>query len=167
MSNFVKLIDNSSEELHLVSCLRRLITSGNYRHIKIATGYWDLPGMKLIQDELQTFLAGGGNLYIIIGKEPTLRDYQLRSDLTKEEKFPDFVAEGYTIDDVKAFCGEYELVCTYTEEETEVYAEGKITYQSRKADMVVAKGSNLTVRYAVKPKPKPSTDPKKEEEKTE
>lgn len=90
MSNFVKLIDNSSEELHLVSCLRRLITSGNYRHIKIATGYWDLPGMKLIQDELQTFLAGGGNLYIIIGKEPTLRDYQLRSDLTKEEKFPDF-----------------------------------------------------------------------------
>ena len=73
---------------------------------------------------------------------------------TNEEKFPDFVAEGYTIDDVKAFCSENELNCTYTEEETEVYAEGKITYQSRKADTVVAKGSNLTVRYAIKPKPK-------------
>lgn len=70
-----------------------------------------------------------------------------------EEKFPDFVAEGYTIDDVKAFCGEFELVCTYTEQETTDVAEGRITYQSRKADTVVAKGSNLTVYYAVKPKP--------------
>ena len=82
---------------------------------------------------------------------------------TNEEKFPDFVAEGYTIDDVRAFCDENELNCTYTEEETEVFAEGKIVYQSRKADTVVAKGSNLTVRYAVKPKPKPVESPAEDE----
>ena len=76
-----------------------------------------------------------------------------------EEKFPDFVAEGYTIDDVKAFCDEFELNCTYNEEETEYFGENRITYQSRKADTVVARGSNLTVRYAVKPKPKPSPSP--------
>ena len=74
---------------------------------------------------------------------------------TNEAKFPDFVVEGYSLDDVKAYCSEYELICTYTEEETDVFAEGKITYQSRKADTIVAKGSNLTVRYAIKPKPKP------------
>ena len=83
---------------------------------------------------------------------------------SNEEKFPDFVNEGYTIDDVKAFCSEYELVCTYTEEETEVFAEGRITYQSRKADMIVAKGSNLTVRYAVKPKPKVTVQTEEETE---
>ncbi|MBR3211436.1 MAG: Stk1 family PASTA domain-containing Ser/Thr kinase [Bacilli bacterium] len=80
-----------------------------------------------------------------------------------EEKFPDFVAEGYTLDDVKAYCDENELNCTYTEEETEVFAEGKIVYQSRKADTVVAKGSNLTVRYAVKPKPKETDDSEDDE----
>ena len=82
-----------------------------------------------------------------------------------EEKFPDFVAEGYTIDDVKAYCSEFELNCNYAEEETEVFAEGKIVYQSRKADTVVAKGSDLTVRYAVKPKqkPKPTGDSSEDE----
>ena len=76
---------------------------------------------------------------------------------TNETKFPDFVADGYSIDDVRAFCDENELNCTYTEDETEYVAEGKITYQSRKADTVVAQGSNLTVKYAVKPKVKPTT----------
>ena len=75
-----------------------------------------------------------------------------------EEKFPDFVAEGYSLDDVRAFCDENELNCTFTEEETEVYPEGTIIRQSRKADTVVAKGSNLTVYYAVKPKPQPEED---------
>ena len=81
-----------------------------------------------------------------------------------EEKFPDFIAEGYSIDDVKAFCDENELSCTYTEEETEMYPEGTILYQSRKADTVVARGSNLTVRYAVKPKPKPSPEEEDDDE---
>ncbi len=82
---------------------------------------------------------------------------------SNEKKFPDFVAEGYTIDDVKAFCDEYELNCTYTEEETEYFPEGKITSQSRKADTVVARGSNLNVHYAVKPAPKPSPSPEETE----
>ena len=82
----------------------------------------------------------------------------------KETKFPDFVSGGYTLDDIKAFCAENELNCTYAEEETDVYPEGKIIYQSRKADTVVAKGSNLTVRVAVKPKPKPSPTDSEDED---
>lgn len=82
---------------------------------------------------------------------------------TNEEEFPDFVGEGYSLDDVKAFCDENELNCTYTEEETSYIAEGKITYQSRKAGMTVAKGSNLTIRYAVKPKATPTPSPSEDD----
>ena len=78
---------------------------------------------------------------------------------SNETKFPDFVAEGYSLDDVKAFCDENALVCTYNEDETDSVQEGRITYQSRKADTVVAQGSNLTVKYAVKPKAKPQPTP--------
>lgn len=79
-----------------------------------------------------------------------------------EEEFPDFVSEGYTLDDVMAFCDTNGLNCTYNEEETSEFAEGRVTYQSRKAGMAVAKGSNLTIRYAVKPKP--NDPPAKEED---
>jgi len=75
-----------------------------------------------------------------------------------ETKFPNFVSEGYSLDDVKAFCDENELSCSYTEDETDSVQAGKITYQSRKEGTVVAKGSNLTVKYAVKPKPVANTN---------
>ncbi|MBR6136985.1 MAG: PASTA domain-containing protein [Bacilli bacterium] len=75
-----------------------------------------------------------------------------------EEKFPDFIGEGYSLDDIKAFCTEFELNCSFVEEETDTYPEGKIFYQSRKADTVVARGSNLTVKIAIKPKPKPEEE---------
>ena len=73
---------------------------------------------------------------------------------TNEEMFPDFAAEGYSKDDIDAFCREYELNCTFEDVETNNVAAGTILYQSRKADTVIAKGSNLTVRFAVAPKPK-------------
>ena len=85
------LIDNSCDELRLVNILSRMISSHEFNYIRIATGYWDLPGMKLIYDQLKDFLAEGGHLDIMIGKEPQLRPYQLRDDLSDEEKqFPKF-----------------------------------------------------------------------------
>ena len=78
---------------------------------------------------------------------------------SNETKFPDFVGGGYSLDDVKAFCDENSLVCTYNEDETDYVQEYKITYQSRKADTVAAPGSNLTVKYAIKPKAKPTPAP--------
>ncbi len=81
---------------------------------------------------------------------------------TDEKVFPDFVAEGYTKDDVDALCKEYNLNCTFKEEQTEKYAEGKIISQSRLAGSTISKGSNLTVTYAIKPKPKPSPSPSPE-----
>lgn len=83
-----------------------------------------------------------------------------------EEEFPDFAAEGYSRDDVDAFCKEHNLVCSLLDEETTSIDEGKIVYQSRKAGTVIADGSNLTVKFAVRPaaKPSPSASP---EESTE
>ena len=92
MSSFTNtLIDNSNDELSLVNYLRQMISSGEFNHVRIATGYWDLPGMKLIYDELKDFLVNGGRLDIMIGKEPQLRPYQLRGDLDEADKpFPKF-----------------------------------------------------------------------------
>ena len=81
---------------------------------------------------------------------------------TDEKVFPDFVAEGYTKDDVDALCKEYNLNCTFKEEQTEKYAEGKIISQSRIAGSTISRGSNLTVTYAIKPKPVPSPEPEPE-----
>ena len=73
--------------------------------------------------------------------------------------FPDFAEEGYSKDDVEAFCSKYQLNCTYNPQETSSVAEGKIISQSRLVGSTVSKGSSLTVTYAVKPTTKPTTTP--------
>ena len=45
------LIDNSCEGLCMVNKLHQILSSdSNFYHVKIATGYWDLPGMKLMEN---------------------------------------------------------------------------------------------------------------------
>ena len=83
------LIDNS-ESFMLLEYIREMLGKEEYRRLRIATGYWDLAGMKLLQNELEAYFGRGGILDILIGQEPQLRSYQMRADLTKEEKFPDF-----------------------------------------------------------------------------
>ena len=89
MSSFTNTLIDNSEELHLVTYLKDMISSSEFNHIRIATGYWDLPGMYLVYDELKAFLEGGGKLDIMIGEEPQIRSYQLREEF-KGQRFPDF-----------------------------------------------------------------------------
>ena len=56
MKKGIKLIDNSSNEYQLGSILKELISESSYSQISIATGYWDLPGMVEIHDELSISL---------------------------------------------------------------------------------------------------------------
>ena len=81
--------------------------------------------------------------------------------------FPDFASEGYSKDDVSAFCDKYGLNCTYNSQETTSVSEGKIISQSRLVGSTVTKGTNLTVVYAVKPKvtstPTPSSTEKEKD----
>ena len=82
------------------------------------------------------------------------------------DTFPNM--QGWTKDEVDAFCTKYELKCKYVEEENTTYEEGTIYEQSIRAGSSITKGTNLTLTVAVKPKPSPSPsttpDPSPEEE---
>lgn len=83
------LIDNS-EKLKLADFLNKLIDKNNYSEICIATGYWDLPGTKLIFEKLNAYLHKGGKVKMIIGQEPHIRAYQMKQGDSDEPTFPDF-----------------------------------------------------------------------------
>ncbi len=89
----------------MVGRLRELIADVKCQEIRIATGYWDLPGTNLLYEELKAFLERGGTLKILIGQEPTLLPYQ-RCDLPEGEKFPDF----YIAQDLEKLTDEYKDV---------------------------------------------------------
>lgn len=96
------LIDNSEKYL-MRDILRQFIGSGRYNHICIATGYWDLPGMALVYDELKAFFEAGGRLDILIGQEPQLRTYQMLPQEPDQHRFPDF----YIQRDINLLTDEY------------------------------------------------------------
>ena len=65
------LLDNSTEQLSMSTILRKCISTEGVKNIKIATGYWDIPGLALIVDELEQFLArDDSKLQLLIGQEP-------------------------------------------------------------------------------------------------
>ena len=119
------LIDNS-EGFMLSEYLREMLGKEEYRRLRIATGYWDLAGMKLLQKELEAYFERGGILDLLIGQEPQLRSYQMRSDLTKEEKFPDF----YIQKDIEKLSDDYQplvkLLLEHTNPDDESQSQVKI-----------------------------------------
>lgn len=94
------LIDNS-ERFKLVKTIKELVVKSD--RIMIATGYWDLPGMNLIFDELRGFFGRGGTLKLLIGQEPQLHDYQVDDEA---RRFPDF----YIQRDMEKLTDEYQPV---------------------------------------------------------
>lgn len=82
------LIDNSAD-FRLVRYIKDLLNNPQCTELKIATGYWDLPGTKLIYDELKSFFERGGRFDLLIGQEPMLRSYMITEEAVSE-KFPDF-----------------------------------------------------------------------------
>lgn len=83
------LLDNS-ESYRMVDCLKTMLLNEQCAELKIASGYWDLPGMKVIYPELKSFLERGGRLDLLIGEEPPVRQYQLAPNQNHDEQFPDF-----------------------------------------------------------------------------
>lgn len=83
------LIDNSDECLRLVNTIKECITNANCKVIKIATGYWDIPGTSLIYNELKEFIEKeGATLQLLIGADPIVRQNQLANPIYKDAKFP-------------------------------------------------------------------------------
>ena len=81
------LIDNS-ENLKMADTLKKCISNDNCKVIKIATGYWDIPGIMLVEEELHQFLEKDGReLQLLIGTDPIVRAYQQES--VKKGRFPE------------------------------------------------------------------------------
>jgi type III restriction enzyme, res subunit family len=81
------LIDNSTDALSMQTYLKQCIGKEGIDHIRIATGYWDVPGMALVADELRAFLEREGTrLQILIGKDPNVYASHLKDPT---QKFPD------------------------------------------------------------------------------
>jgi ERCC4-related helicase len=90
MKKGIKLIDNSSNEYQLGSLLKELIKDDAYSQISIATGYWDLPGMVEIFEELSIFLEKGNTTFrLLLGEEPNVRAYQVKKPAKQDPDFPE------------------------------------------------------------------------------
>lgn len=84
------LIDNSTEQLSMQKTLRECLLQEGLQTVRIATGYWDVPGLALIANELDTFLKKEeAKVQLLIGKDPYVYTYQLMSPKTKSFQFPD------------------------------------------------------------------------------
>ena len=64
------------------------------------------------------------------------------------DEYPDFNAEEYTLDEVRAFCEKYNLVLSVVYEETDDYKEGTIIKQSRTGK--ITPGATLKITIAKK-----------------
>lgn len=83
------LIDNS-QCLKMVNYLKKLITDPTCTEIKIATGYWDIPGLSLVTKELKEFLSRPNTrLKLLIGSDPIIKAYQLQNPTYVNAKFPE------------------------------------------------------------------------------
>ena len=86
------LIDNS-ENLKMVNTLNACISDPSINTIRIATGYWDIPGMALLADKLREFLnREDAKLKIIIGKDPYVYANMLKKIKIAKPNYPaDFI----------------------------------------------------------------------------
>ena len=87
------LIDNSIEALSMTSTLKRCLAIDDIKTVSIATGYWDIPGLALLQEELRSFIQKDGTrLRLLIGKDPYVYTNQLKSPKYKDTNYPqDFI----------------------------------------------------------------------------
>ena len=123
------LLDNSSD-FRMVKYIKELLSDPQCTELKIATGYWDLQGTKLIYDELKAFFERGGKFDLLIGQEPMVRSYMLNNTSTSSQTFPDVYIER----DVNRFCKDYQdvvhLLLEYMEPKPQlrvrVYGQGEV-----------------------------------------
>lgn len=73
--------------------------------------------------------------------------------------YPNMVDDGWTVEDVEAFCTKYSITLKIDYEETTQYEEGTLISQSRSPKTPVVKGSNLKIVVAKKPEISPPPTP--------
>lgn len=112
------IIDNSCDILSMRNVLRSYLSEPNFSELRIATGYWDLPGLTLIYDELSAFLSREGTLfYLLIGSDPIVRTYQLRNPISKGHFPGDYIRRDiHTLEVREEYQCVVELLIRYMDE---------------------------------------------------
>lgn len=74
------LIDNTENRM-MADTLKECMANLDFKEIRIATGFWDLPGTKIVARELEKFLSREGtSMRLLIGTDPTVRSKYLDKD---------------------------------------------------------------------------------------
>ena len=82
------LIDNSIEALSMTATLRKCLAIDGIKTVSIATGYWDIPGLAILQENLRSFIEKEGTtLRLLIGKDPYIYVNQLKSPKYKDANY--------------------------------------------------------------------------------
>ena len=105
------------------------------------------------------------------GKEDLIIDQSAKKDSTLvkgdtitlyipkiDKEYPDFVKEGYSLDEVKEFCDEYGLTLEVEEVIDDEKDAGTITYQSRPAGSIIAERVNLKIKVTKKSETEAGSD---------
>ncbi len=72
-----QLIDNT-ENYKLLDYIKGLLLDETYNKLYIATGYWDIPAIAVLYDELITFLKRNNtSIKLLLGEDPEVKNYQL------------------------------------------------------------------------------------------
>lgn len=84
-----KILDNSIPQYQMKSVIAQQLKSDVFTELSIATGYWDLPGMVEIFDELTHFLSRDGvSFRLLLGEEPSVKAYQVKNPQPIDPNFP-------------------------------------------------------------------------------
>lgn len=78
---------------------------------------------------------------------------------TTDEGYPNMVDDGWTLDDVKAFCDKYNIKLTVDYSPTTQYPEGTLLSQSRTPKTPIIENSTLKVTIAQEPQATPTPSP--------
>ena len=105
------------------------------------------------------------------GKEDLIIDQSAKKDSTLvkgdtitlyipkiDKEYPDFVKEGYSLDEIKKFCDEYGLTLEVEEVIDDEKEAGTITYQSRPAGSIIAERVNLKIKVTKKSETEAGSD---------
>lgn len=87
------LIDNSTDQLSMLSTLKECLAQQDIKTVRIATGYWDIPGLALLTDDIKVFLEKEKTkLLLLIGKDPYVYASQVKNPKYKDKNYPaDFI----------------------------------------------------------------------------
>lgn len=77
----------------MLQSLRECLNTEGIKTVKVATGYWDIPGLALLSDDIRAFLSRiDTKFFLLIGKDPFVYASQLKQPKYKDLNYPqDFI----------------------------------------------------------------------------